>query len=93
MLTRRLHNVSAVCIALILGCAAGAAIDDLIVPARAAPGMTYEYFVIDVQASFGMTGGNAETQTEALNKYGAQGWHVVGSLGNKIYLQREAVSP
>ena len=91
--SRKLHNVAAICAALIIGCAAGAAVDNLIVPARAAPGPSYEYVVIDVQASFGMTGGNATDHTAALNKYGAEGWHVVGALGNKIYMQRELGTP
>ena len=85
----KIVNVAAVLLALIVGCATGAAVDNLIVPARAAPGASYEYQVIDVQASFGMTGGSAEKQAAALNKYGAEGWHVVGALGNKIYLERE----
>jgi hypothetical protein len=80
-------------LALVIGCATGAAIDNLIVPARAAPGASYDYVVLDVQASFGMTGGSADDQTAALKKYGAEGWHVVGTLGNKVYLEREISSP
>jgi hypothetical protein len=65
-----ISNVTAVLLALVVGCATGVAVDDLIVPARAAPGTSYQYQVIDVQASFGMTGGSADKQAEALNRYG-----------------------
>jgi hypothetical protein len=87
--SNRIWNVAAVLLALVVGCATGAAVDNIIVPARAAPGASYEYQVVDVQASFGMTGGSAEKQAELLNRYGAEGWHVVGSLGAKLYLERE----
>lgn len=88
--SNRVYNSAAILLALVVGCATGAAVDNFIVPARAAPGPSYQYQVIDVQANFGMTGGNADKQAEALNKYGAEGWRVVGALGNKIYLEREA---
>ena len=78
-----------ICVALVIGCATGAAIDNLIVPARAAPGPSYEYFTVDVQATLGMTGGSAEDQTQILNQYGAEGWRLVGSLGAKLYFERE----
>lgn len=86
---QKTYNVLAVLAALVIGCATGAAVDNLVVPARAAPGPSYEYVVINAQAEFGLTGGSADKQQEALNRYGAEGWHIVGSLGTMIYLQRE----
>jgi hypothetical protein len=89
MRSNRFVHITAIAIALVFGCATGAALDNIIVPARAAAGPSYEYMTLDVQATFGMTGGNAEEQTQVLNKFGAEGWRVVGSLGAKLYLERE----
>ncbi|MFO7566304.1 MAG: hypothetical protein R6X02_26915 [Enhygromyxa sp.] len=91
--SRKSYNIAAICVALVVGCATGAAIDNLVVPARAAPGATYDYEVLDIQASFGIAGGNAEQQAAVLKKYGAEGWRVVGALGNKVYLERELSGP
>lgn len=85
----RITHITSICLALVVGCATGAVLDDIIVPARAGNGPGFEYTVIDVQATFGLTGGSAKKQQDLLNQYGVAGWRVVGSLGNKLYFMRD----
>lgn len=75
--------------ALIVGCAGGAAFRDVVFPARAAVGVPkYTYKVLDQAEVFqvamargGVSGDNRELMQSIVNRYGQGGWRFVGQTG------------
>jgi hypothetical protein len=79
-----------VLLALTIGCATGAAVRDIVAPARAQgqAGPNYEYDVVQV-----IDGDNASRRKEVLSKYSREGWRLVGvttERGNhSLYFERQ----
>jgi hypothetical protein len=77
-------------LALTIGCATGAAVRDIIVPARAQGqvGPNFEYDVVQV-----IDGDNASVRKQLLSKYGHEGWRLVGVTDNRgnhsLYFERQ----
>lgn len=67
-------------LALLIGCATGVSVRDLVVPARAAgqTGPNYEYDVL-------RDGDGADAQKYLLAKYGREGWRLVSATQNGSY--------
>ena len=84
--------VTASFLSLVVGCVAGAGIRNVIVPARAAgaPSAVFEYRTVDLQATFGISAGDAAKNDELLNRFGREGWRLAGSLGRFHYFERQS---
>jgi hypothetical protein len=64
----------------VVGCATGAAVREIVVPARAqgqAP-FIYQYSTFNLQ-DLGLAGGSPEEREAILNRYGQQGWRVAAA--------------
>lgn len=73
----------------ILGCATGAAVKELIVPARAqgqAP-IVYQYTTFSF-SDLGLAGGSTEEREGVLNRYGQAGWRVAATVGMLLIFER-----
>ncbi len=69
---------------LMVGCAAGVAVKDIVVPARAANqgGPVYEYKVVNLGWS------SAEEAQNLLNRFGHEGWRVAAEAGAYVTFER-----
>jgi hypothetical protein len=71
-----------VLLALTIGCATGAAVRDIVAPARAQgqAGPSYEYDIVDY---------NMWSAKDTVNKYGRQGWRLVQVSNAGFYFERQ----
>jgi hypothetical protein len=72
-------------VALMIGCATGAAVRDVVVPARAQAQAEpeYEYVVSDVEGSHS----TAEVQ-QTLNRFAQAGWKLASNYGGYLVFER-----
>jgi hypothetical protein len=73
---------------LVIGCATGVAVRDIVVPARAqnVAGPVYEYRVTNLGWS------NAQAAEEQFNAFGRQGWRVAAQTGAYVTFERSYMS-
>lgn len=91
--SRRFLTIGVALIALLIGCAGGAALRQVVVPARAegALGTNYQYDSVNLQQVFGLHFGPEEVN-QVLNQYGQQGWRMVAFEGAFVVFERPVSS-
>jgi hypothetical protein len=70
--------IIAMTLTLLVGCATGVALRDLVVPARAQNAVSPNFEFTTLRIDTGWTGPDAAQIDQTLNQYGRQGFHLVG---------------